>query len=88
MPYVLGVYVHVSMSIRHMYMCVSVCIFWRVYIDAYVFMSIRMYMVGYVHVYMCAHVCPTVCIYVGVIQVCVCVQVCGNRRSSQTTIFM
>lgn len=64
-----------------------------VYIDAYVFMSVRMYMVGYVHVYMCTHVCPTVCIYVGVIQVCVCVHVCvvtgevARQPSSCTLIY-
>ena len=53
-----------------MYILVCVCI------NAYVFMSIRMYMVGWVHVYMCAYVCSIVCIYVGVIHVCVCVYVC------------
>lgn len=41
-----GVYVHVSVSIRRMYVCKCMYILVCVCINAYVFMSIRMYMVG------------------------------------------
>ena len=72
-PVCAGVYVHVSMSLCRMYMCISLCIFLCVYrcictyVYSYAYTRLGMYTC--ICVFDCMHLCC-------VIYVCVCVCVC------------